>query len=189
LKGNEEVSIMALAQRKIREEKPDFQEVMDAWRKLATPGKPHKFLAGRVGSWRTKSRHWMDIDEPPMEFEGSCERKMILEGRFLQEEFTGEMIGSPFTGIGITGYDNQSKKYFMTWIDTLSTGFYVFEGSASKDGKTVTLEGRFDDPVKGSGSWRGVTRFVDENTEVAEMRGTYDHGGEAKCETTYTRKK
>jgi hypothetical protein len=187
--GNEEVSIMALAQRKIRDEKPDLQEVMDTWRKLAVPGKPHNLLARRVGSWSTKSRHWMDIDEPPVESEGSCERKMILDGRFLQEEFTGEMMGSPFRGIGITGYDNYTKKYVMTWIDTWSTGIYRFEGSAGADGKTMTLEGRFDDPFKGPGTWRGVTRIVDENTEVAEMRGTYDRGGETKYETTYTRRK
>lgn len=180
---------MALAQPKIREEKPDFQEVMDVWRELATPGHAHKLLAGRAGRWSTKTRHWMELDEPPMEFSGSCKRKMILDGRFLREKFTGEMMGSPFTGIGTTGYDNHTKKYVMTWIDTLSTGVYVLEGSADEDGRTITLEGRFEDPAKGPGTWRSVTKIVDENTEVSEMRGTYENGGEFKCETTYTRKK
>jgi hypothetical protein len=33
---------------------------------------------------------------------------MILGGRFLQQEFAGEMMGGTFLGIGLTGYDNHS---------------------------------------------------------------------------------
>jgi hypothetical protein len=112
---------------------------------------------------------------------------MILDGRFLQDEFSGEMMGSPFTGIGVIGYDNQSKKYVSIWMDSMSTGIYFFEGTASQDGRTISLESRFNDPIKGPGTWHLVTRIVDENTEVAEMRMTYESGGEEKCETTYTR--
>jgi hypothetical protein len=188
LEGREEVVVMELAQRKHEETKPDFQTVMEVWQKLATPGEPHKLLANRVGSWKTKSRHWMEPDQPPMEFTGSCERKMILGGRFLQEEFSGEMMGAPFSGIGVMGYDNHRKKYVSSWVDTMGTGIYFFEGSASTDGKTLMLETRFDDPVKGSAKWQLVTKIVDEDTEVLEMRMVYDSGAEEKCETTYRRK-
>jgi hypothetical protein len=50
------------------------------------------------------------------------------------------------------------------------------------------MKSHFDDPIKGPATWHLVTRFVDENTEVAEMRMIYDSGEEEKCETTYTRK-
>jgi hypothetical protein len=188
LEGNEEVILMALAQRKIQEEKPDFQAMMEVWQNLATPGEPHKLLASRAGSWTTKSRHWMEPDKPPMELAGSCERKMILGGRFLQEEFSGEIMGKPFTGIGVIGYDNQHEKYVSTWMDTMSTGIHFLEGTASRDGKTISLEGPFDDPTRGPGKWHLVTKIVNKNTEVAEMRVTYESAGEEKCETTYTRK-
>ena len=183
---------MELGQQEIKEQKmgsstPDFQAVMEVWEKLATPGEPHMLLASRVGSWSTKSRHWMEPEKPPMEFTGSCERKMILDGRFLQEEFSGEMMGKPFSGIGVIGYDNQSKKYVSSWMDSMSTGIYFFEGTASEDGRSISLESRFNDPIKGPGMWHLVTRIVDENTEVAEMRMAYESGGEEKCETTYTR--
>ena len=180
---------MALAQRKTSEETMDFQTVMEVWKKAATPGAPHKLLASRAGSWTAKTRFWMTPGEPPMESTGTCERKMILGGRFLREEINSEMMGTPFHGIGVTGYDNHAGKYVMDWIDSMGTGIYRFEGTASADGKTITLEGRFDDPAKGPGRWHGVTRIVDENTEVAEMHGIYDSGIEEKCETTYTRKK
>jgi hypothetical protein len=34
----------------------------------------------------------------------------------------------------------------------------ALKGSASGDGKTITLEGRFDDPAKGPGKWHSVTK-------------------------------
>lgn len=35
---------------------------------------------------------------------------MILGGRFLLHEYSGEMMGSIFNGIGVNGYDNHTKK-------------------------------------------------------------------------------
>ena len=49
-------------------------------------------------------------------------QKMILDGRFLHQEFNGEMMGSPFIGIGITGYDNGSKQYVSNWMDSSEKG-------------------------------------------------------------------
>jgi hypothetical protein len=167
----------------------DMQARMEVYKRLATPGAPHKLLASRAGNWSAKTRYWMEAHKPPMESTGACERKMLLDGRYLQEEFTGEMMGGPFTGIGITGYDNITKKYVMAWIDSMSTGIYFFEGTAGADDREITLEGRFDDPVKGPMKWRGVIRIVDDNTEVSEMYTIDKDGNEEKCETTYTRKR
>ena len=50
--------------------------------------------------------------------------KMLLDGRFLQQEFTGEMMGQPFSGVGINAYDNLRKRYVTTWIDTMGTGIF-----------------------------------------------------------------
>jgi hypothetical protein len=102
---------MALAERKIKEEKPDFQTVMEVWQKLATPGAPHKLLARMAGTWNAKMKSWMEPDKPPMESTGTSETKMIFGGRFLHMDYTGDMMGSPFTGLGITGYDNPTRKY------------------------------------------------------------------------------
>ena len=49
------------------------------------------------------------------------------------------MMGQPFTGIGVTGYDNHAKKYLSTWIDSMGTGIFSMEGTASMDGETITL--------------------------------------------------
>jgi len=167
----------------------DMQKMMEVYKEVGTPGAPHKLLANLSGSWITKTTAWMGPDKPPMEGTGTCEQKMILNGRYLQQEYTGEMMGSPFTGINLIGYDNYTKKYVSTWIDSMSTGIYYFEGTASPDGKTITQKSNYDDPVRGPTVWRSVTRIVDDNTLGYEMYLTSKGGKEEKMmEMTVTRK-
>src|SRR5689334_14429016 len=88
----------------------DMQAMMEAYSKLATPGAPHRLLARMAGSWNARIKSWVEPDLPPTESVGTCEQKMVLEGRFLQQEFSSEMMGNPFNGIGFMGYDNNTKK-------------------------------------------------------------------------------
>jgi hypothetical protein len=166
----------------------ETQEMMEIYRKVATPGAPHKILAGMAGSWNTRGRFWMEPDKPPVESAGRSEQKMVLDGRFLQQEFTGDMMGNPFTGLGFCGYDNHTGKFVSTWMDTMGTAIMVFEGTASEDGRTITQTSRYDDPVQGPMTWRSVTRIVDDDTVEFEMYATGRSGKEEKMmEITYTR--
>ena len=179
-----------MANGKKQEDKMDMQAMMEVYKKLATPGAPHKMLASLEGSWITKTRAWMEPDKPPIESTGACEQKMLLEGRYLQQEYTSEMMGSPFTGINLVGYDNHTRKYVSTWIDTMSTGIYYFEGTASADGKTITQKNSYDDPIRGPMVWRSVTRIVDKNILKYEMFVTPKGGKEEKMmEMTVSRKR
>jgi len=176
------------AQRK--EQKMDMEHTMEVYRKVGTPGAPHKQLASLAGHWTTRTRAWMEPGKPPVEGKGTCEQKMILDGHYLQQEYTGEMMGSPFTGINLIGYDNHVKKYVSTWIDSMSTAIYYFQGKASADGKTITQEASYDDPVRGPMAWRSVTRIVNENTLEMEMFLTPKGGKEEKMmEMTVARAK
>lgn len=178
-----------MATRKKPEGKMDMQAVMEVYKKLAIPGAPHKLLARMEGSWNTRTKSWMEPGKPPEESIGVCEQKMILGGRFLQQECTGEMAGSPFNGIGFTGYDNHTKQFVSTWMDSMGTGIYFFEGPASADGKSFTQKSRYDDPVKGRMEWRSVCKLVDDNTMSFEMYGTVVGGAEEKMmEMIYTRR-
>jgi Protein of unknown function (DUF1579) len=175
---------------KKQEGKMDMQAVMEMYKKLATPGAPHQMLASLAGSWNTRTRGWAEPNNPPMESTGTCEQKMLLGGRFLHQEYTGEMMGSPFTGIGVTGYDNHSKRFVSTWMDSMGTGILFFEGIASADGKTITQESHHHDAVRGPMTWRSVTKIVDDNTYLFELYSTDKRGKEeTMMEITYTRKK
>ena len=94
---------------------------MEIYKKAGTPGEPHKVLANLEGSWTTRSRGWMDADKPPVESTGTCEQKLILDGHYLQQVYTGDMMGQPFTGINLLGFDNQAGKYESVWLDSRMT--------------------------------------------------------------------
>jgi hypothetical protein len=172
-----------------QENKKDMQAIMEIYKKAGTPGDHHKLLARLEGSWTTKSRGWMEPGKPPTESIGTCEQKLILSGRYLRQEYSGDMMGAPFTGINFLGYDNHTGKYVSAWIESMSTGIYYFEGTASADGKTITQECSYDDPVKGPSVWRTVTRIKDDNSQEFEMYLTPKGGKKEKMmEMTVTRK-
>ncbi|MDP1948026.1 MAG: DUF1579 domain-containing protein [Nitrospirota bacterium] len=180
----------ALAKEKKHEKPMDQQAMMELWKKLAQPGEPHKLFASLAGSWTTQTKEWMEPGKPPMESAGTAETKMLLDGRFLYQEYNAQMMGQPFSGIGIDGYDNVTKKYVTAWIDTMGTGIFFMEGTASADGKTITLKGSHPEPGGGKMSHRAVWKIQDSNNQTFEMYGTHGHGGKEMkfLEIVYTRK-
>ena len=180
---------VAMAKDKKSEKPMDQQEMMDTYKKLAMPGEPHKLFATLAGSWTTKTREWMEPGKPPTESTGSAEMKMLLDGRFLYQEFNSQMMGQPFSGIGIDAYDNLRKRYVTAWMDTMGTGIFLMEGTASADGKTITLKGQHGEPGGGQMTHRAIWKLVDANTQTFDMYGTHGHGKEMKMlEITYSRK-
>ncbi|GIW55460.1 MAG: hypothetical protein KatS3mg082_1864 [Nitrospiraceae bacterium] len=182
-------AVPAPAKEKKSETKMDPQAMMELWKKLATPGEPHKLFASLAGSWTTTTKEWMEPGKPPTESTGTAEMKMVLDGRFLYQEYNGQMMGQPFSGIGIDAYDNLTKKYVTAWIDSMGTGIFMMEGTASTDGKTITLRGSHPEPDGGRMTHRAVWKIVDANTQIFEMYGAHGKGKETKMlEITYTRK-
>jgi hypothetical protein len=180
----------ATAKHKKQQKQMDPQAMMEMYKQLGTPGEPHKQLASLAGTWTTQTQSWMEPNKPPMESTGSCEQKVLLDGRFLQQDCTGQLMGQPFTGIGVTGYDNHTKKYVSTWMDSLGTGIFVMEGTGSPDGKTIKLDGSHQDPVEGTMKHHAVWKIVNANMQTFEMWGKGNaHPQEMKMmEITYTRK-
>ncbi|MFO0775738.1 MAG: DUF1579 domain-containing protein [Nitrospiraceae bacterium] len=179
----------AFAKEKQHEKHMDEKAMMEEWMKLATPGTPHKQLDSLVGSWTTKTKEWTDPSKPPQESEGTVDMKMLLGGRFLHQEYSGMMMGQPYTGIGITGYDNLRKKYVTIWLDSMATAPFVMEGTASPDGKTITLRGGHDEPGGGHMTHRAVWSIPDAQHQTFEMYGAHGHEKETKqMEILYTRK-
>ena len=180
---------VAMAEDKKAANPMDPQAMAEAYAKMAAPGEQHKQLASLAGSWTTKTKEWTDPDKPPVETTGSAEMKMLLGGRFLQQDLTGQMMEKPFSGIVITGYDNLLKRYMTTWMSTMGTGIFIMEGAPNPDGKTITLEGQHTEPGGGYMKHRAIWTIVDNNTQTFDMYGAHHGGKELKMmEVTYTRK-
>ena len=178
-----------LAKDKKHEKHLDEKAMMELWKQAATPGEPHKLFATLAGSWTTTTKEWMEPGKPPTESSGTAEMKMLLDGRFLFQEFNGQMMGQPFNGIGIDGYDNIRKKYVTVWMDSMGTGFFLMEGTASPDGKTITLQGSHPEPGGGKMTHRAVWKLIDNNNQQFDMYGAHHGQKETKMMAiTYQRK-
>ena len=114
---------------------------------------------------------------------------MILDGRVLVEDISSSMMGQPFTGHGMHGYDNTSGKYWGTWNDSMSTGVMISEGTCDAQ-HACTFTGSWIDPVKKETvTSRMTTRWTGPTTEIFEMYGPGPDGKETKMmEITYTKK-
>jgi hypothetical protein len=168
--------------------KIDMQAMMEIYKKVGTPGEPHKLLAKLEGSWTTRTRGW-EGGKQVMESTGTCEQRLVLDGHYLRQEYTGDMMGQPFTGINFLGYNNHTKKYESVWLDSMSTAIYFFVGKGSADGRTITQDCIYVDPVRGPAVWRSVTRIRDDNTLEFEMYITPKGGKKEKMmEMTVARK-
>jgi Protein of unknown function (DUF1579). len=167
---------------------PAQQAEMDAYMKAGTPGDAHKRLAATAGKYSVKMKNWYEPGAPPAEESGTATRTMALDGRVLVEHFEGTMMGSPFTGHGMTGYDNVTGQYWSTWNDSMSTGLMVSTGSCDA-GNACKFEGSWNDAIKKAPvKTRMTTRWSDANTEVFEMYGPDKQGREMKMmEIVYTR--
>ena len=163
--------------------------MMELWKQAAMPGEPHKLFATLAGSWTTATKEWMEPGKPPMESTGTAESRMLMEGRFLHQEFHGQMMGQPFTGMSIDAYDNVRKKYVTVWVDTRGTGVFIMEGTGSADGKTITLRGSHAEPGGGTMTHRAIWTIIDADHQLVEMYSTHHGQKETKMmEITYTRK-
>ncbi len=128
---------------KSAEKKPppsEMQQMMAEYEKLAQPGPEHKWLMDEAGNWTAAVKWWMEPGKPPMESQGGAEVRSVLGGRFVQEHFTGTMMGKPFEGFGLVGYDNLKKKFVMTWADSMGTGIVYAEGTGDQKQRTFTGE-------------------------------------------------
>jgi hypothetical protein len=168
---------------------PAQKAEMELYMKAGTPGAPHQALASTVGSYDLKIKSWHEPGGPAMEDTGTARRTMALGGRVLVEDVTSAMMGMPFTGHGMRGYDNVSGKHWSTWTDSMSTGVMVSEGTCDAQ-KTCSFTGTWNDAIKkGPVKARMTSRWASPTTEIFEMYGPGKDGKEMKMmEITYTKK-
>lgn len=178
---------------------PGFdEEMMKKWMEYATPGEHHKHLDAMVGTWKLDLKWWMAPDAEPEVSTATSTTRWILDGHYLQEDVEGAEEPGPdgkpmrFRGMGMTGYDNLRKEYFSTWCDNMGTGLLVGYGTCDRDGKTITFNGVYPDPMTGekAARYKGIIRIVSKDKHVYEHYKIDKDGKETKeMEITYTRVK
>ena len=182
-------ALPVLAQDAPPEMSPEQMAMMQAYQEAGAPGTQHADLAKTVGTYDVAIKSWMAPGAPPTSDSGTAKRSMILGGRVMVEDLEATMQGQPFTGHGMTGYDNVTGKYWSSWNDSMSTGMMVSEGTCDDQG-ACSFTGSWHDPVsKQEVSSRMTSRWTSPTVEVFEMYGPGPDGEEHKMmEMTYTRR-
>ncbi len=167
----------------------DGKAMMEAMMKVGAPVAFHAHLKPLAGNWKTVTKHWMQAESEPSVSEGTCEKKMILGGRYLQETFTSSAMGMPFKGVGIIGYDKGKQQYTSVWVDSMTTMMMIDSGTCDASGKVFTFHGELDDPFSGMHKkTRSIMKVINNNKHVFEMFETPDGMKEYKSlEVVYTK--
>lgn len=110
----------------------------------SAPGPQHNMLDIFVGTWDVTANFDTGPGQPPETASGQMTNAWQLEGRWLKQEYSGQMasLGS-FRGLGFLGYDNLQKTFVGTWMDTLSTSCFMSKGNFDDANATFTLTGDF----------------------------------------------
>ena len=165
-------------------------ESMQKWMEYMTPGDMQKMLAKGTGEWISKSKFWMAPGGETMESEGESTGEMIMGGRYLMSKHSGNMMGMPFEGMSIEGYDNSLKLFMNTWIDNMGTGIMYLTGTWDESSKSITYTGKMSDPI--SGGWvdvKEVVTYKEDGSTSMEMYGQGPDGKEFKTmELVFTKK-
>jgi hypothetical protein len=170
----------------------DSATEMKAWMEYSTPGEAHKTLAKTSGTWIGENTSWMANGAPPVMNKSVLVNKMIMDGRYQLSTFKGDMMGMPFEGMSIGGYDNKKKKYFTTWIDNMGTGLLKMEGTLDEGSRKINYTGKMMNPANGlECDMREVFTMIDDNNGLMELYGPDSKTGKEfkTMEIKLTRKK
>jgi len=145
----------------------DMEKCMNA----GTPGPMQAWLCTQAGVWKGKSTMWPGPGMEPMQMECVDTAKVILDGRYIDFVWSGDMPGmGPFEGRGVVGFDNVTSQFVGTWIDTMSTGMMVGTGKLSDDKKTMNWTYTYNCPITGKqATLRQVETFNGPDSKKFEM--------------------
>ena len=165
------------------------EEMLKKMQEAGTPGPAHKALDAFVGNWKAEVKCWMDPAGAANVSKGNSQARWTLNGHFLEEEFHGEMMGKPFTGRCLMGFDNTKQKFNCVWIDDLHTSMFLSEGKGDNGYKVITLEGKADCPGTGQKDipMKQVFRLISPDKHVLEMFSENNGEFAKTMEITYTR--
>jgi len=106
---------------------------------MAKPQREHEWLHQLVGEWTSEMEAQMAPDEPPMKHKGT-ESVRSIGGLWIQGEGQGEMPGGGKATMLLTlGYDPNKKRFVGTWLGSMMTYLWTYEGELDAAQKVLTL--------------------------------------------------
>lgn len=138
----------------------------------------HQWLDQLVGEWISEAECNMGSDQPPSKTQGT-EVVRSLGGLWIIAEGVGEM---PEGGSGKTimtlGFDPQSDRFVGTFIGTMMTHLWIYNGSLDATEKVLTLDTEGPNFTQsGMAKYKDVIEFVsaDHRIMTSQILGEDGH--------------
>jgi hypothetical protein len=129
----------------------------------------HHWLQKLVGEWKFHSECPTAPGEPPCTSEGTDSVRSI-GGAWILAEGRGPMPGGGDANWILTlGFDPQKKRFVGTWIGSMMTHLWVYDGELNAAGTTLTLNAQ-GPKMTAEGLGEGTANY----REVIEFKGD-DH--------------
>ncbi|MGC4015895.1 MAG: DUF1579 domain-containing protein [Luteolibacter sp.] len=105
---------------------------------MPSPVAEHAWLERLAGEWKTAAELQCMPDQPPMKTVGHDSSRM-LGGFWLISETRSESPEMPFGAIFTIGYSPEKQKYIATWVDTMTSRLWTYEGEVTDNGTVLTF--------------------------------------------------
>jgi hypothetical protein len=113
---------------------------------MPAPEKEHEWLAQLVGEWNSEGEVQMAPGQPPIKCQGT-ESVRAIGGFWIIATNNGTFMEMPTTGVLTLGYDPEQKKYVGTWVDSMTSYLWKYEGAVDDSGKILTLLAEGPNPM------------------------------------------
>ena len=130
----------------------------------AEPQKEHHWLQKLVGEWVVEGDA-TEPGKPPVSMKWT-ETVRSLGGVWVLCEGRGEMPegGGPATTVMTLGFDPRTGRYVGTWVGSMMTHLWVYDGTVDASGNVLTLDTEGPDFAGGG---KALTKYKD----VIEFKG------------------
>ncbi|MBI4779774.1 MAG: DUF1579 domain-containing protein [Oscillatoriophycideae cyanobacterium NC_groundwater_1537_Pr4_S-0.65um_50_18] len=157
----------------------------------AQPQKEHQWLQKLVGEWTYETEVMMEPNQPPVKSTGT-ETVRSLGGLWFLAEGQGEMpCGGAATTLMTLGYDPQKQRYVGTWIGSMMTYLWQYDGELDAAATILTLNA--DGPAmtgeKKLGKYKDVIEFKSDDHRVLTSHMLGDDGQWQHFMTAHYRRK
>jgi hypothetical protein len=105
------------------------------------PAKEHLWLQQLAGEWDTEVAAVVEPGQPPKRSKGT-ESIRAVGGFWVLSEIQGTcpVLNLPFTSFLTLGYDQEQGEFVGTWVDSMSSYLWKYEGTLDPARNALTLE-------------------------------------------------
>lgn len=150
--------------------KADMAAMMKRARRYTEPGEKHELLERFLGDWTSETRLFMGGRSTPATA-GSMSCSWKHDGRWLECNAAGKLMGQPVESTTLLGYDNFKQSYVSVTVSTMDTAMNTVEGDLDPRTGALLMYGTIDEYLTGEHdkAVKVVWRFPSDDEMVMEV--------------------